>query len=137
MSLFTRRTLFGIPLPFAAASAAPFPRPKTAEVWRETQLYFGTSQPNGTIVTDREFADFIDVYVTPRFPDGLTLLSGYGQFRSSGGLINKEKSMVLILFYPADMPKAEALIEEIRDAYVMRFAQESVLRADKMAGVSF
>ncbi len=87
-------------------------------------------------MTDLEFSRFVDVHVTPRFPEGLTLLTGYGQFRLESGIIAKEKSQVLILFYP---PSAEAntLIEEIRETYKMLFAQESVLRSDRTAGVSF
>jgi len=44
--------------------------------------------------------------VTPRFPDGLTLLKGYGQFRNSMQIIQREDSRVLILFYPAQMQDA-------------------------------
>ncbi len=140
MKFFSRRTFFGVQLPLAAAAtanAAPSGRPKSAETWRQTQLYFGTSQSSGFVVTDREFQTFLDVYVTPRFPDGLTLVTGYGQFRGENGLIAKERSHVLTLFYPPDMQNANTLIEEIREAYKMRFAQESVLRADSTAGISF
>ncbi|MDZ4801627.1 MAG: DUF3574 domain-containing protein [Bryobacteraceae bacterium] len=142
MKPFPRRTLFGLPIPFLAATAtsqaaASSVRPKSAEVWQETQLYFGTSQPRGAVVTDREFTAFIDMHVTPRFPDGLTLLGGYGQFRGESGTINKEKSLVLILFYPPSMTDANAKIEEIRELYKMQFAQESVLRADRSAAISF
>jgi hypothetical protein len=141
MKPFARRTLFGLPLPFLAATAtsqaaASNMRPRSAEVWQETQLYFGTSQPGGAVVTDREFATFIDVHVTPRFPDGLTLLTGYGQFRGESGAIAKEKSQVLILFYPPSTD-ANKKIEEIREHYKMLFAQESVLRSDRTAGISF
>src|SRR5688500_2481254 len=43
-----------------------------------TELFFGTAKPNG-VVTDEEFLLFLDQEVTPRFPDGLTLLKGDGQ----------------------------------------------------------
>ena len=53
------------------------------EIFFRTELFFGLSRPNGSDVTEEEFQHFIDTKVTPRFPDGLTLLSGKGQFKDS------------------------------------------------------
>jgi hypothetical protein len=75
--------------------------------------------------------------VTPRFPDGLTLLTGYGQFKNSAGVINKERSHVLILFYPPQMRDASKLIQELREIYKAMFQQESVLRTDSNSFISF
>src|ERR1044071_682488 len=58
-----------------------------------TELYFGSNKPDGTAVTPEQFQDFLNTQVTPRFPDGLTLLTGFGQFRGSSGVIEKERSM--------------------------------------------
>ena len=58
----------------------------SGEVWPETNLYFGSSKPDGTAVTP-EFNNFLDHKVTPRFPDGLTLLVGLGECRNSSGTI--------------------------------------------------
>src|SRR5918999_2051450 len=66
-----------------------------------TELFFGTAKPDG-VVTDAEFRTFIDEEVTKRFPDGLTVLKGDGQFRGADNVIIKEKSFVLILLYPLD-----------------------------------
>jgi hypothetical protein len=120
----------------AAAPYAPKHRPTLAEAWARTELYFGTAKPEGE-VSDAEFAEFVDCYVTPRFPDGLTLLTGYGQFLGASGMVVKERSKVLILFYPAQFKDADRLIQEIRSQYKEKFAQESVLRADSYAAVSF
>jgi uncharacterized protein DUF3574 len=109
----------------------------TPAVWNRTELYFGTGRPSGPPVSDAEFAQFVDLQVTPRFPDGLTLLSGYGQFKNSEGVINKEKSFMLILFYPPQMRDASKLIDDIREAYKAMFQQESVLRADGNNFISF
>jgi Protein of unknown function (DUF3574) len=38
-------------------------------------------------VSPEEFKGFLDIAVTPCFPDGLTLLTGKGQFRESDGQI--------------------------------------------------
>jgi hypothetical protein len=69
--------------------------------------------------------------VTPRFPDGLTLLKGDGQFRGEDNVVIKEQSFVLILLYPYEsFNKSSQRIQKIRNLYKDRFAQESVLRVD-------
>lgn len=122
-----------------AAKAASIPkRPTTSpEVWARTELYFGTNRPNSSPITEAEFNGFLDREVTSRFPDGLTLLNGYGQFRSSTGDLVREQSYLLILFYPAQTQNANQQVQEIREAYKTAFGQESVLRVDAFSFVSF
>lgn len=95
-----------------------------------TELFFGTAKPNG-VVTEEEFRAFIDAEVTPRFPDGLTVVKADGQFRGSDDVIIKEESFVLILLYPVgDRRPAGRRIERIRELYKEQHQQESVLRVD-------
>ena len=108
--------------------------------FERTELFFGTAKPNGTAVTEEEWNRFLDEEVTPRFPDGLTVLSGIGQFRGSDGVIIQETSIVLILLYPEETRKSSSIkIEEIREAYKEAFQQQSVLRVDdrRPAKISF
>lgn len=112
-------------------------RPKFQEIWSRTELYFGTQRPNGAAVSDEQFFAFVDREVTPRFPDGLTILAGFGQFRSSQGVLVKERSHVLILFHPPLAVDSGKKIQEIREAYKAAFQQESVLRADAFSVISF
>ena len=96
-----------------------------------TELFFGSARPGGE-VSEAEFKEFLDQCVTPRFPDGLTLLMALGQFRGADGIPIEERSMLLILLYPDDARReSNKKIEEIRDAYKQIFQQESVLRADR------
>jgi hypothetical protein len=96
-----------------------------------TELFFGSERPNKPEVSDMEFKQFLDEEVTPRFPDGLTVLKGFGQFRESDGEIVQESSFVLVLLYPREtLRDSSGKIEEIRTRYKQRFEQESVLRAD-------
>lgn len=96
-----------------------------------TELFFGSERPNKPEVSKREFKRFLDQVVTPRFPDGLTQLTGFGQFREANGESVQETSFVLILLYPRETAKdSSAKIEEIRKLYIERFEQESVLRVD-------
>lgn len=101
-----------------------------------TELFFGLSRSNGPDVTEEEFQHFVDTEVTPRFPDGLTLLTGRGQFKGSTGTIIQEGSKVLILLYPFNQ-KSNRAVEQIREAYKDTFQQESVLRVDGQSCVSF
>jgi hypothetical protein len=101
-----------------------------------TDLFFGLRKPNGTEVNNAEFQRFLDREVTPRFPDGFTLLSGNGQFKNARGAILKERSHLLILLYPVEAIDNQK-IEQIRKAYVKAFQQQSVLRADELSCASF
>lgn len=111
-------------------------RPLVGEIWARTELYFGTDRP-GANVTDAQFMQFVDKEVTPRFPDGLTLLGGYGQFLNSNSRLIKERSKVLILFYPLNLKNANEKIQDIQDRYKKMFQQESVLRSDSLTQISF
>lgn len=106
------------------------------ELWARTELYFGMSRADGPNVTEEEFRRFLAQVVTPRFPDGLTVLSGDGQYRGSSGAIVREPSKVLILFYPFTLARNRA-VDRIRERYKADFAQEAVLRVDDVSCVSF
>ena len=76
-----------------------------------------------------EWDAFLDAEITPRFPAGLTVVTGLGQYQNESGEVVQERSEVLILLYPeADARESSALLEEIRDAYETQFEQNSVLR---------
>lgn len=101
------------------------------DAFARTELFFGAARPDGSMVTDEEWRRFLDQEVTPRFPDGLTVFSGVGQFRDSSGAIIQEKSRVLILLYPIQTrDRSSEKIEQIRNAYKSAFQQQSVLRVD-------
>jgi hypothetical protein len=102
-----------------------------ALAFARTELFFGTDKP-GDPVTDEEFRAFLDDQITPRFPDGLTVIKGDGQFRDSQGDIIKEASFILVLLYPIEsVTVSHRRIERIRECYLRQFQQESVLRADQ------
>lgn len=117
--------VFAGPLP---ASAQPVCAGEAFPMAR-LELYFGTQKPGGAPVTDSEWSAFLNEEVTPRFPDGLTVLRGYGQWRNAAGVVTKETSAVLVILYEPSAEK-EVAIEDIRAAYKDRFDQESVMRVD-------
>lgn len=114
-----------------AAGCAVIAPETGAEPWIRTELFFGMSRPDGGTISDGEWDTFLDAEVTPRFPDGLTVLNGAGQWQGENNQIVEESSKVLILLYPREaIPESHKEIEEIRAAYEKAFQQESVLRAD-------
>jgi hypothetical protein len=100
------------------------------------ELLFGMGKADGGEVSDGDWRSFLDIEVSPRFPDGLMVLTGYGQWRSSETGSAREKSRVVEIWYrPA--ADSDAKIESIRAAYKARFGQESVMRVDGVSCVSF
>ena len=102
-----------------------------AEPWVRTELFFGMDKPDGTEITEVEWQAFLDAEITSRFPDGLTVLSGAGQWQGENEEIVQERSKIVILLYPREaIAESNTEIEQIRAAYEKSFQQESVLRAD-------
>jgi hypothetical protein len=103
---------------------------------RRVELVFGLSRKDRTDVGDTDWAAFLEREVTPRFPDGLTVLSASGQWRDASGLIVKEPAR-LILIWAHAAPDLDQRIEQIRSAWKRVHNQESVARAESRDCVSF
>lgn len=118
---------------------APLPEvvcPNTTMRMTRLELIFGLSRPNGIAVSDGDWEHFLDTVVTPRFPDGFTVVRGAGQWRDAASRIAKEKSSVLVIWHSPSV-STEAAIDAIRSSYKARFDQESVMRVESMSCVSF
>ena len=126
-----------------SSPAFPYMRPMPrllvvdlADKYRRTELYFGTARPDGTAMTEEEWQDFLLKEVTPRFPDGFTVVAATGQYCTSEGQIVRENSRLIIIFYPKRTKSVVGeKVEEIRKAYCDRFKQESVMRVDSRHSV--
>lgn len=112
------------------------PCPEGSDRYVEYQLFFGRSTPDGREVSDEQWAAFLAEVVTPRFPAGLTVLDGAGQWRDDSGTVQRERSKVLwILAAPGE--ETLRLIDEISEEYERRYNQDSVLRIHGAACASF
>lgn len=99
-------------------------------------LVFGTQRKDTAPVSSKEWEDFLKGEVATRLPGGFTVLTGYGLWRGPISAFAGEASHLLLIWYePAE--GMDERIEAIRAAYKARFGQESVLRADTGACVSF
>jgi Protein of unknown function (DUF3574) len=106
------------------------------ERWQvQEHIYFGTHKPQG-FVSKAEWAAFLEKVITPKFPHGLTVLAGSGQWQGASGNIVREPSYVLSLIYPYSGEKDLAIAEIIRE-YKRQFQQQVVLRVRSGACVSF
>jgi hypothetical protein len=100
--------------------------PAAASVQLLDRLYLGRAQPDGSEVSEQAWAEFLRDVVTPRFPHGLTVLAGHGQWRNAQGRVDSERSFVIELVH-ADTALETADVRAIIAAYKQRFRQESVL----------
>jgi hypothetical protein len=99
-------------------------------------MFFGRSAGR-RIVSEREFAAFLASEVTPRFPDGLTVLDARGQWRNGerGTVVREASKLVKIVF--ADDARKRADLEAIAASYKLKFHQQSVLISLQSACATF
>jgi len=113
--------------------------PGATQGWMDTKLYFGLG-PAGHPeqgVSEQKWRDFLDREVTPRFPDGLSVVDVYGQWLSKGKTEPERlRSKVLVIDY-RDTAENRAKIDAIRAAWKQMTGDESVLRVTEPADVSF
>lgn len=92
----------------------------------QVDLYFGRNIGTTGRVSDRQFRQFLERVVTPRFPDGLTVYDANGQFLDRSNDLIREPSNVVSLILE-DTQTNEQSLHQIIDAYKDQFQQESVL----------
>ncbi len=61
------------------------------------RLFFGLSDISGKVIPEEEWQGFLDSVITPRFPDGLTILDAYGQWLPPSGDLHRETTRVLLV----------------------------------------
>jgi hypothetical protein len=89
-------------------------------------LLFGRYADGRPAVSNADWSRFLASEITPRFPDGLTVLDASGQWRDPArGVAVREPSKVVLIVY-RDEPTAQARLTAIAEAYKRRFAQRSV-----------
>jgi len=109
--------------------------PARAAEMVETTLYFGLANANGeTVVHPSRWKDFLAEEVTPRFPDGFTVVDAQGQWKTQWGRILREETRLLIIVH-ARTQKAAQDIAALKAVYVKRFNQTSVLHTESSVKV--
>ena len=90
------------------------------------EMFFGRSD-GGRLVSERDFSGFLAAEITPRFPEGFTVLDGRGQWRDGerGTIVREASKLVKIIF--ADDAQSRADLDAIAARYKLEFHQQSVL----------
>jgi len=134
------RTLAALALALGLAGCMAVPEPEVCpagqERLRTAQLFFGRNVKDQPRVSEVDFRKFVDQELTPRFPEGLTVLDGNGQWRGPENQLFREASKVVLIVMPARSDASDRL-QAVRTAYKTRFQQESVLVITQPACVSF
>jgi hypothetical protein len=101
------------------------------------QLLFGRNIGGRLGVSEREWGRFVDREISPRFPDGLTVLDAKGAWRDPARrtLVHEPSKLVEIVL-PGKPDDGERL-EKIAAAYKSRFRQQSVAIVVRGACVAF
>jgi hypothetical protein len=98
-------------------------------------LLFGRNIGGRMGVSERRWSRFLAREITPRFPEGLTVVDATGQWRDADkNRIVREPSKLVTIIMPAD---AQEKIDAIVTAYKRRFRQQSVGVVIRPACVSF
>ena len=127
-----------VSLSLAACATTPPPPscPQGQQRLRTAQLFFGRDVDGKPDVDDTAFAKFVDEEMTPRFPDGLTVLDGGSQWRGPENKLIREAAKIVLIVLPGD-GKVAPRLEAVRNAYKTRFKRNSVLLVTQAACVSF
>jgi len=107
--------------------------------WVDTRLYFGlgTADDASKGVSEAAWRGFLDKEVTPRFPDGLSVIDVYGQWQGKGESVPERiRTKLLVIDYP-DTQENRDKIEAIRAAWKKLTGDQSVMRVTEPADVSF
>jgi hypothetical protein len=136
---FANRHAFADPAPQAtAAFQGDAARPEAAH-WIRCELFFGIGSfgaPDDG-VGEMRWRAFLDREVTPRFPDGLTVLDAYGQWRGHPGEEPSRLRSKMLVILCEDTVANRASIDAIRVAFKTSTHDKSVLLATEHVDVSF
>jgi hypothetical protein len=110
--------------------------PTSAKSMLRAEIYFGRNIGGHLGVSERRWRRFVARELTPRFPNGLTVIDGQGQWRGPSGAIVHEPSKIVVLFVPDAAPAHEA-IAKVASTYKQRFKQDSVAIVTRAVCVTF
>ena len=115
-------------VPSVSADDAAWPEPNAVQ----STLYFGMKSEDGAGVSEQEWTRFLADVITPRFPNGLTVLQAYGQSALGAAKpsdVLAETTRVLIVVHP-NTPEAAKALAEIKAEYKARFNNLGIFHTD-------
>ena len=97
----------------------------------ETRLYFGQFKLDGGVVSDKEWNEFVEQYVSKVFPDGSTIENATGNWYDTAQrkLVTEPSKVLIAINRPS--ARLDEKIDSLRYWYKQIHQQQSVLRVDK------
>lgn len=110
----------------AIAATDAIPCDASLQTRQVAQLLFGRNVEDQLRVSEAEWSDFVAREVTPRFPDGFTVIDAAGQWRDArrGSILHEGSKLIEIVLPGGGDDRGK--IEAIAEAYKRRFEQKSV-----------
>jgi hypothetical protein len=101
------------------------------------ELMFGRKIGDRIGVSNAAWSRFVDREITPRFPEGLTVVDASGQWRDTktGGVVRELSKIVTIVL--TDPDKQQASLDAVIAAYKKKFRQQAVAVILRPACISF
>jgi hypothetical protein len=110
----------------AQAEADIIPCDGTLQAQQVAQLLFGRNVEDRARVSEADFNGFVAREVSPRFPEGFTVIDAAGQWRDARrGSILHEAAKIIEIVLPSGEDNRRK-IEAIVEAYKLQFQQQSV-----------
>lgn len=105
---------------------------------KRTELYFGLKTRDGMTISEAQWRSFLDMTVAPRFQEGFTVFTADGRWQDANHQTHVEPTRVIVVLYPsAQSSVTDEKIAAIARDYIARFDQDSVLRSDTRANMTF
>lgn len=106
------------------AAAEPLACADPLKPMLRNELYFGRNVGLRVGVSERQWRGFVDRELTARFPNGLTVIDGEGQWRDGKTIVREPSKVVIVV--TADDADARARVAAATAAYIKQFNQKSV-----------
>ena len=115
-------------LGMGAAAHAHQTCPDGLEPAVEYRMFFGLESADGRTVGKAEWRRFLTDVITPRFPAGLTVLDGRGQWLRPDGVTEHEAVKVVIGAVASREGPEMKLVDEISTIWLEAMGQDAVFR---------
>jgi hypothetical protein len=122
--------------PASAHSQGAVPCRAPAQSMQVIELMFGRSVEGRLVVGEREWVRFLAREITPRFPDGLSVVDAAGQYKTADGRIAHEPSKLVIIVAP-EGSETQDRVAVIEAAYKKQFRQQKVVVVTRAVCASF
>jgi hypothetical protein len=105
--------------------------------YQRSDLYFGRDIPGGGQVSEQAWKAFSDSVISAYFPEGYTEWDAKGRWKDTETKETISEPTKVVTFFGKMSKERSAAIDSIAQRYLRRFRQQSVLRTDSKAKVTF